>query len=82
MRLARQKRGKMKDLAANGFVAVRVSAREYDTIIAALRMWQSDVTDEMTDDEGIPADFAEIALEHGNALTSEEIDALIERVQS
>lgn len=54
--------------------------RERDTIIAALRMWQADVTDGMTKNDGIPVDFADIALEHGNALTSKEIDALIERL--
>jgi len=75
MRLARQKRGSMKDLAANGFVAIRVSAREYDTIIAALRARQGTARTSVQDIEAI-------ATEHGDALTNEEIDALIERVQS
>ncbi|HXN71501.1 MAG TPA: hypothetical protein VN861_02995 [Candidatus Acidoferrales bacterium] len=61
-------------------IAFDVSEREFDTIIAALRMWQADVTDDMTDNEGVPVDFADIALEHGNALTSTAIDRLIQRV--
>lgn len=60
--------------------ASKLSYRERDTIIAALRMWQADVTDKMTKTEGIPVDFADIALEHGDALTSKEIDALIARL--
>lgn len=43
-------------------------------------MWQADVTDHMTSAEGIPVDFADIALEHGDALTSSEIDALCEQI--
>ena len=61
-------------------IQIEVSQRELDTIIAALRMWQADVTDNMTKGEGIPVDFADIALEHGNALTSAAIDRLIERI--
>lgn len=63
-------------------IKLAVSQREYDTILAALRYWQAEVTDDMTAEEGIPVDFADIALEHGNACDSVEIDALIERVQS
>lgn len=59
---------------------LEVSARELDTIIAALRMWQADVTDTMTATEGIPVDFADIALEHGNALNSSAIDRLVRRI--
>jgi hypothetical protein len=69
-------------MSAATMIRMEVTEREYDTILAALRMWQADVTDTMTEDEGIPADFADIALEHGDALTSAEIDALIDRVQS
>lgn len=54
-----------------------ISDREFDTIVAALRYWQSEVTDDMTETEGIPIDFADIALEHGDALTSKEIDSLV-----
>jgi hypothetical protein len=60
---------------------IYLTEREYDTMLAALRMWQTEVTDEMTEEEGIPVDYADIALEHGNALTSDEIDKVIERIQ-
>jgi hypothetical protein len=46
-----------------------VTLREFDTIIAALRYWQAVAE--------IPIDFTEIALEHGKALSSSEIDNLI-----
>lgn len=61
-------------------ISIEVSQREFDTIIAALRMWQADVTDSMTPEEGVPADFADIAMEHGDALTSKAIDRLIARI--
>lgn len=60
---------------------IYLTEREYDTMLAALRMWQTEVTDEMTEEEGVPVDYADIALEHGNALTSDEIDKVIERIQ-
>ena len=71
----------MKRKANKAFITLKVSAREYDTMLAALRFWQAEVTDNMTETEGIPIDFADIALEHGDALTSNQIDAFIERMQ-
>jgi hypothetical protein len=61
---------------------MELTKRQRDTVIAALRYWQAEVTDEMTETEGIPIDFADIALEHGNALTSEEIDKLVYKFNS
>lgn len=51
------------------------TSREIDTIIAALRLWQR-----------VPANskqpmLAEIANEHGDALTVKEVDYLIEKIQ-
>jgi len=63
-------------------IAIKLTKREYDTVLAALRMWQAEVTDNMTETEGIPLDYAGIALEHGDALTSESIDKLINRMQT
>lgn len=56
--------------------------RRLDTILAALRMWQTDVADDMTEAEGIPIDFVDIATAHGNALSSAEIDALCEAINA
>lgn len=57
----------------------KLTKRELDTILAALRFWQEDAIQEDSSDPhgfAIPADFADIALEHGNALSSKEVDAL------
>lgn len=58
----------------------KLSPRQLDTVLAALRMWQADVTDDMTESEGVPVDFADIALAHGNAMTSAEIDQLCDQL--
>ena len=63
----------MKDLANNGFVSIRVSAREFDNILAALRARQGTA---YTTEQEIEA----IASEHGEPLTVEEIDALCVRI--
>lgn len=53
-----------------------ITPREFDTIIAALKMWQLDA---ITD--GIPVDFADIAMEHGDALSKSEVGRLIVRLR-
>lgn len=65
----------MKDLANNGFVSIRVSAREFDTILAALRARQGTAYTSVQEIE-------EIAREHGDPLTTEEIDQFCERINS
>lgn len=57
----------------------KLAKRELDTILASLRFWQQEAIQEDSGDPRgfvIPADFADIALEHGDALSSEEVDAL------
>jgi DNA polymerase III delta subunit len=65
-----------KDLANDGFISIRVSAREFDTILAALRLYQEHEPGE------IRTEVQEMASEHGKALTNEEIDALCERINN
>ena len=47
--------------------------REFDTVVASLRHWQRELT------LGKPI-YLELAEEHGEALTSDEIDELIARI--
>jgi len=51
-----------------------LSVRERDTILAALRYWQADL-----DDETLNRD---IAAEHGDPLSAEDIDELCERINA
>ena len=51
---------------------LRVTDREFDTILAALRYWRR------RDDDRMPE--SEIAAEHGKPLSDVEIDALCERI--
>jgi hypothetical protein len=64
-------------------VTLRVKHREYDTVLAALRFWQAHGSQPCG--TGLPLDqenaLQEIADEHGTALSGDEIDELIERVQ-
>lgn len=57
-------------------ITFTVTAREFDTIVAALRLWQQDSA-HIADQDGMLADISE---EHGDALSKQEIDNLIERV--
>lgn len=50
--------------------------REFDTILAALRLWQIDSA-HIADGDG---SLQDIATEHGEALTDEEIDRMIENM--
>jgi len=51
-----------------------VTPREFDTMLAALRMWQANpVTAEQERFQGI-------ATEHGDALSLDEVDELCERL--
>jgi len=54
-----------------------LTEREFDTIIAALKMWQEDAIS----DEGIPVDYADIAMEHGDALSKREVIRLTTRLR-
>jgi hypothetical protein len=51
-------------------------ARELDTVLAALRLWQKQDA-HTADYDGAILEFAE---EHGDALTNDEIDDLCERI--
>ena len=53
-----------------------LESRDLDTILAALRLWQHD-SSHIADGDGALAD---IASEHGDPLTNDEIDALCERI--
>lgn len=55
---------------------IALTAREFDTVIAALRLWQMPSA-HIADGTGELADMAE---ENGEALTNAEIDALVERI--
>ena len=55
-----------------------LSNRELATVLAALRLWQADVSD---NDAGIPADFVEFFDDHA-PLTADEIDALCDRLNT
>jgi hypothetical protein len=55
---------------------IELTARERDTIIAALRRWQDHLTDTEPDYEGLLA----IAEDFGPALDVTEIDTLCERI--
>ena len=49
-----------------------VTLREFDTILAALRLWQSEI-----EDGEYPIDFLDIAADHDKPLTASEIDVLV-----
>jgi|HubBroStandDraft_3_1064219.scaffolds.fasta_scaffold06339_5 hypothetical protein len=57
---------------------MQLSPAELDTVLAALRYWQSALTRRV-----VPFfSFMQIAEEHGPALTAEAIDALCERINT
>jgi hypothetical protein len=57
---------------------MQLSPAELDTVLAALRYWQSALTRQV-----VPFfSFMQIAEEHGPALTAEAIDALCERINT
>jgi hypothetical protein len=57
---------------------MQLSPSELDTVLAALRYWQSALTRRV-----VPFfSFMQIAEEHGPALTAEAIDALCERINT
>jgi len=56
---------------------VEMNMRELDTIIAALRWWQTAHDDAF---RGVEPMLIDMTQEHGPTLSVEEIDALIERV--
>ena len=56
---------------------IRLSRRERDTIIAALRLWQRTAYEDKRDEYEIAVDGRE--LEDDAALSDQEIDDLIER---
>lgn len=58
---------------------MQLTLRQHDTIIAALRLWQR--LQGLRPLNLITPLLWEIAVEHGKALTEEEIDALIDRFQ-
>jgi len=60
---------------------MQFNLRETATVLAALRMWQADVTQSKQFPE-VPVDFADIALEAGPPLTAEEIDVLCMRINT
>ena len=57
-------------------IALNVTVQERDTILAALRLWQCDST-HIADTDG---SIADIATEHGDALTVKRVDKLCERI--
>jgi predicted nucleic acid-binding protein len=57
---------------------ITVRVQEFDTIIAALRLWQRSQA-HIADTDGM---IAAIAEEHGEAMTNEEIDAFIEKINT
>jgi hypothetical protein len=57
-------------------IRLTLSQKEFDTVIASLRLWQRSAA-HIADQHGTIADIAE---EHGDALTFTEIDDLIERI--
>jgi hypothetical protein len=61
-----------------GVMHVQVTVREWDTIIAALRLWQKPQA-HIADEDGMLADLAE---EHGEALSDQDIDAMIYRLNT
>ena len=63
---------------------IDVDGREFDTILAGLRMWQWALEpggDYPSDFERVQA-ILEIASEHGKPLTAEDIDSLCERLNT
>jgi hypothetical protein len=57
-------------------IRAEFSAREWDTVLAALRLWQTESA-HIADGAGFIASIAE---EHGDPLTNAEVDRLIERI--
>jgi len=60
----------------NKKIVVHLDLSELDTVVAALRLWQHE-SSHIADGDGALADMAS---EHGDALTNKEIDALCERI--
>lgn len=54
-------------------IVLKVSEREFDAILAGLRLWQSER-------ERGQEPMMDIATEHGKALSSDEVDDLCERI--
>jgi hypothetical protein len=63
-------------MKADKLVVVTLGAREVDTILASLRLWQHE-SSHIADGDGALADMAS---EHGEALTKTEIDGLCEAI--
>lgn len=59
---------------------MKLSVREYDTILAALRYWQR--MTERYEAFGPNEELLNMACENGAALSLEEIDSLCERINS
>lgn len=57
----------------------RISLRELDTIVAALRVWQTHTYGQLPTNTQLEA-CEEIAQEHGSALSGTDIGQLIERL--
>jgi hypothetical protein len=57
-------------------IHLTVTEREFDTIIAALRLWQTDGA-HIADGDG---SIIKLAEEHGQSLSNAEVDELIERI--
>ena len=68
------------DETAAEAICIRVTARERNTILAALRLWKDDLIGESPDD----AMLEDIASDGGrhDKLTDEDIDTLCERINS
>jgi hypothetical protein len=62
--------------AASQVIRAEFTPREWDTVLAALRLWQHDSA-HIADGDGALADMAQ---EHGDPLTNEEVDDLCERI--
>lgn len=60
-----------------GEVSFSLSRREYDHVIAALRVYQT----MMEMHSAVCQDVEDIATEHGEEMTPEEIDGLVQRIQ-
>jgi hypothetical protein len=54
--------------------------REFDTVLAALRVYQHYLDHELGDDPEFDSFIRAIATDHSRALNSDEIDELCERI--
>jgi hypothetical protein len=64
--------------AASRVIRAEFTPREWDTVLAALRLWQQD--NDAVETHEIHGELLELAREHGKPLDNVEIDTLIERI--